>query len=102
MFDFDLHAHIGKCDVCGKETKVAVCASSIGPISFAYCRSCLAAGAEPYEHMVSYVACAGKWPEEISAEAQAWVRRRLAFLNKTEDEFAQDVSECALALLGCC
>jgi hypothetical protein len=37
-----------ECEVCGKEDlEVFVCASSIGPISFAYCKICMAIGAEP-------------------------------------------------------
>ena len=44
MPKFEEIAHKGRCDVCGKQTDVAVCASSCGPISLAYCRSCLEAG----------------------------------------------------------
>lgn len=38
MPKFEEIAHKGRCDVCGKQTDVAVCASSCGPISLAYCR----------------------------------------------------------------
>ena len=32
----------GKCDVCGKETKVVACvSSSMGAISYKYCEECL-------------------------------------------------------------
>ena len=41
MPKFNEIAHKGTCDVCGKQADVAVCASSCGPISLAYCRDCL-------------------------------------------------------------
>ena len=62
MPKFEEIAHEGRCDVCGKQTNVAVCASSCGPISLAYCRSCLEAGLEPYGIMLAYISGAGHWP----------------------------------------
>src|SRR5919109_204932 len=49
----------GMCDVCGKRTPIGVAASSIGPMSFAYCRSCLEERAEPYFMVVTTLACCG-------------------------------------------
>lgn len=94
MSKFDAHAHIGKCDVCGKETKVAVCASTMGPVSLSYCEECLRNAAEPYGFMVAFAACAGEWPNGVSQEAQARIRKLLTLHNKTEEEFSQDVSAC--------
>lgn len=92
MTNFDQHAFAGKCDVCGKETKVAVCASTMGPVSLSYCEKCLENGAEPYDFMTAYIACAGMWPDDIGTETQAQVRRLLAFHSKTEEEFVEAVS----------
>lgn len=92
MSDFDKYAMDGKCDVCGKEAKTVVCASSMGPISLAYCKDCLENAAEPYSLMAAYIACAGEWPNDITPEAQVWVRRLLVFHNKTEAEFSEDVA----------
>ena len=92
MFNFDKHAYTGKCDVCGKETMVADCASTMGPVSLSYCKDCLESGAEPYSFMASYIACAGEWPDDIRPEVQERVRRLLVFHGKTETEFAEDVS----------
>ena len=86
MSNFEKHAYFGK------EAMVAVCASSMGPVSLSYCEECLALGVEPYNFMVSYIACAGEWPDDISPEMQTRVRWLLAFHNKTEEEFAKDVS----------
>lgn len=97
MSDFDKRAYDGKCDVCGKETRVAVCASTMGPVSLSYCEECLRNAAEPYSFMVAFAACAGEWPDGISGEAQARIRKLLAFHGKTEEEFSQDVSACRKA-----
>lgn len=91
MPKFEEIAHKGTCDVCGKQTDVAVCSSSCGPISFAYCRSCLEGELEPYGIMLSYIACAGHWPDDVNPAYQELVRKNLAFYGKTEEEFAADV-----------
>lgn len=35
------------CNVCGIKEAVGVCASGLGPASFAYCSTCLDSNAEP-------------------------------------------------------
>ena len=92
MIDFEQCARPGTCDVCGRKTKVAVCASTMGPVSHAYCQKCLSAGAEPYNFMAAYIACVGTWPDDISQETQARVRQFLAFHQKTEAEFSKDIA----------
>lgn len=92
MSEFDKYAHDGKCDVCGKETRVVVCASTMGPVSLAYCEDCHANTAEPYNLMTAYIACAGEWPKDISPEGQARVCRLLAYHGKIETEFTEDVA----------
>lgn len=84
----------GRCDVCGKSGKIYVAASTMGPVSFAYCEQCLANGAEPYQAMVSYVACAGHFPNDINKQYQDVVRSILRYLGKTESEFISDVDRC--------
>ena len=82
------------CDVCGKETEdIVVCSSSFGPFSIAVCKDCLAQGKECYSNMVSYIACAGHFPDEITSEYQALVRNQLILYNKTEEEFIADVEK---------
>lgn len=92
MSNFDKYAYTGKCDVCGKETQVADCASTMGPVTLAYCKDCLESGAEPYSFMTAYISCAGMWPDDIRPEVQERVRRLLTFHGKTEAEFAEAVS----------
>ena len=91
MPKFNEIAHKGTCDVCGKQADDAVCASSCGPISLAYCRSCLEAGLEPYGIMFAYISGAGHWPDDINPAYQELVRKNLAFHGKTEEEFAAGV-----------
>lgn len=92
MNDFEQCARPGTCDVCGRKGMVAVCASTMGPVSHAYCQKCLAAGAEPYNFMTAYIAATGEWPSGINPKMQARVRMLLAFHEKTEEEFSRDVS----------
>lgn len=82
-----------KCDVCGKETEVYVCASSMGAISFAYCVDCLRDGLEPYNAMVAYISCAGKFPDNINEEYQERVRDILKGLGVSEEQFIKDVDK---------
>ena len=93
MSKFDELKYAGKCDVCGKETDVVVCASSMGAVSWSYCKNCLQDGLEPYNAIVSYIACAGRFPEEINEKYQQEVRRMLNKLGKTEKEFIADVDK---------
>ena len=88
---FEKYARPGKCEVCGKETDIVVVASSMGAMSCAYCKDCLEAGAEPYDVMVAYIACAGRFPDDINEQYREMVRANLAYLDKTEEQFIEDV-----------
>lgn len=95
---FDDFKFYGKCDVCGKKTDVVVCASTMGAISFAYCKNCLQKGLEPYWAMVSYISCAGKFPDDINESYQELCRNILKELNISEEKFIEDVNESAKRL----
>lgn len=79
------------CDVCGRKAPVCVACSAYGPISFGYCEDCLSKNLEPYSAVVAYIACAGRFPDEINEAYQHDVRRMLPLWNKTEEEFIRDV-----------
>jgi hypothetical protein len=84
----------GKCDICGKEeVEVAVCCSIFGAYSLAYCRECFESGKESYNDMVAYIACAGRFPEDINEEYQEIVRDQLKLHNISEEQFIKDVKE---------
>ena len=91
--NFDSLAFEGKCDVCGKEGKVVSVCSTFGAFSFSYCEHCLVLGLEPYKHMVHYISCAGKYPEDISESYIEEIRRILKLLNISEEQFIRDTEE---------
>ena len=82
------------CDVCGKEEECQVVCSCFGAFSIAICDECLQTGKENYNSMVSYIADAGKFPEDINPAYQSLVRHQLELHNKTEEEFINDVNTC--------
>lgn len=79
------------CSCCGEEKEVSVTASSLGAFSFAYCADCLTAGVEPYGALVSYIACAGNYPEDINPRWLDFIKHNLEFYDKTEEQFKNDV-----------
>lgn len=88
---FSEMARPGVCEVCGKNAPVVVCASAFGPVSFAYCKECLTANMEPYQHMVDYVSMAGNWPHDIAERYRGEILRIAEGHGKSEAEFAADV-----------
>lgn len=80
-----------KCDVCGRVGHVVVAASAYGAISYAFCDDCLDKGLEPYYGVVIYIACAGRFPDDINQWYQEDVRRMLPLWGKTEAEFIEAV-----------
>lgn len=88
---FHQSAHPGQCEVCGKETMVAVCSSSMGPFSFSYCEECLRNGAEPYWFLVNVISMSGTWPDCVNEAGQEKIRAILKYLSRSEKEFETDV-----------
>lgn len=82
-----------KCDACGKENETFVAASKYGPISFAYCKTCLLNRREPYYAIVDYIACAGHFPDDINEIYQEDVRRQLKLHGVSEEQFIKDVDK---------
>ena len=83
----------GGCAVCGKKAEVVVCCSAFGAVSYAYCENCLTNGLEPYWAMVNSIACAGRFPEDISEEYQKLCRDILGKLGISEEQFISDVNK---------
>jgi len=84
---------IGKCDVCGKEEEIYVRSSTMGAISFAYCKDCLQKGLEPYNAVVAYISCVGRFPDDINENYQNYVRNILKELGISEEQFIKDVDK---------
>ena len=84
---------LNTCDVCGRMEECDVVCGCFGAYSYAICKDCLEAGKEPYGAMVSYIAGAGRFPDDINPSYQALVREQLKLHNKTEKEFIKDVDK---------
>ena len=85
---------MSKCAVCGKEgLDTVVACSCCGGISFNYCNECLSSNAEPWGTLVSYISCAGKYPEDINEDYKNIVRCTCKGLGKTEEEFSNAVNK---------
>lgn len=80
-----------KCDVCGQPA-VGVASSTLGAISFAFCKRCLAESAEPYGMLVSTCAICGDI-REMTQYVQDMIPRTLSIVGKTMDEFLADVEK---------
>ena len=93
MSDFKSMSHKGVCNVCGKETDVVVCASAFGATSYAYCEHCCSNYLEPYDAMVSYIGCAGYFPDDINEQYQKLCRHILQGLGISEEKFIEDVKK---------
>lgn len=93
MSDFKEYFHPGTCAVCGKKTDVMVCASVFGATSYAYCEHCLSNYLEPYDAMVSYIGCAGYFPDDINEQYQKLCRHILKELGISEEKFIEDVKK---------
>lgn len=89
----DLH-DIARCAACGAENVRGIVACSVfGAYSGSWCEKCLREGRDSYDQMVSYIADAGVWPDDINEIYQQEVRRQLKLHNKTEEEFKREVDD---------
>lgn len=88
---FKDYCYDGKCDVCGTETKVVAHASTMGSITCEYCEECHNKVLEPYDIMVTYISCAGRFPDDINENYRNLCRNILKELNISEEQFIKDV-----------
>lgn len=79
---------LGKCQVCDKNDAIGVACGACGPISIAYCRECLQAGAEPFDILAAYMGCGGiTSPESVNPEYLPIIEATCRVAGKTEQEF---------------
>lgn len=87
----------GLCDCCGKNEAIGV-ASTIIPMSIAWCLECLRSGVQPY--VVIVTSASGIMPPGETLD-RTWINREyldiyertLKFHGKTWEEFAADVKK---------
>lgn len=82
------------CNVCDQLGIAGVAASPFGPVSFAYCSDCLAAGAEVWG-VITYAVHCGGGPEKCTDFAKQTLEATMKRLGKTQ----ADLDE-RLKLLG--
>lgn len=86
------------CDICG-ETALGVACSPLGPISFAYCRTCLNDGAEvPFMIAMTIAECGGR--DKVHAYVLNLIEPSLRRAKLTEKEFNRMVADCEKSLRG--
>jgi hypothetical protein len=81
-----------KCDCCGKPA-IEVAGSTMGAVSFAYCKECIKNGIEPYWAIISYIFCGCKTFDDMNDTYKEIVRKNLDFYGKTIEEFNQDLKK---------
>ena len=85
---------MNKCDACGKETSHIYAVSSIfGAFTIGVCDECALSGRDSYGLMVSYIGCAGRFPDDINEAYREEVRIQLKLHAKTEEQFIKDVDD---------
>ena len=80
-----------KCEVCNERESIGVCCVPGVPYSAAYCRECLAAGAQPYHILVANTACCSGL-EHCNDYWKKVVDTTLQYIGKSEEEFQADVA----------
>ena len=80
------------CECCNEKEAAGVYASKCGPISHAYCISCLRDDIEPYNSLVGMVFSVDGY-DNLYDSIQKMVDHNLKFYNKTREEFDREVNE---------
>lgn len=85
---------MNKCEACGKETnQIYAVASAFGAFTIGVCDECVNSGRDSYSLMVSYIGCAGRFPDDINEAYREEVRCQLKLHGKTEEQFIKDVDD---------
>ena len=83
-----------QCDCCKKWVSNTHAVSSVfGAFTIGVCDECAISGRDSYELMVSYISCAGKFPDDINEAYREDVRCQLKLHGKTEEQFIKDVDD---------
>jgi hypothetical protein len=86
--------NLGKCQVCNQRDAIGVASGACGPISIAYCRECLQAGAEPFGLLSGYMGCGGiTSPDSVNPEYIPIIEATCRVAGKTMDEFWKACAE---------
>ncbi|EOO44355.1 hypothetical protein [Bacillus cereus] len=94
--DYSLVSFALKCDVCNAtENIVGVFASSLAPISFAYCKSCAESSAEPYGVLLATLSVSlfssADYDSQARESIKSIVDSSLHIVGKTKEQFFADL-----------
>ena len=89
---------VRECEVCGQIKPVQVCSSTLGAVSFAYCKDCLEAGLEPYGMLLAYMAACDLTYDTVNNSYVELIDRCLIANHKTLDQFNNEVREESIKL----
>lgn len=85
---------IKQCDSCKKWTyNIHAVSSGFGAFTIGVCDECILSGRDSYGLMVSYIGCAGRFPDDINEPYREEVRYQLKLHGKTEEQFIKDVDD---------
>lgn len=83
-----------QCDCCKKWVSDTHAVSSVfGAFTLSVCDDCALSGRDSYGLMVSYIGCAGRFPDDINEAYREEVRCQLKLHGKTEEQFIKDVDD---------
>lgn len=83
-----------QCDCCKKWVSNTHAVSSVfGAFTIGVCDECALSGRDSYSLMVSYIGCAGRFPDDINEAYREEVRCQLKLHGKTEEQFIKDVDD---------
>lgn len=83
-----------QCDCCKKWVSNTHAVSSVfGAFTLSVCDECALSGRDSYSLMVSYISCAGRFPDDINEAYREEVRCQLKLHGKTEEQFIKDVDD---------
>lgn len=83
-----------QCDCCKRWVSNTHAVSSVfGAFTLSVCDECALSGRDSYGLMVSYIGCAGRFPDDINEAYREEVRCQLKLHGKTEEQFIKDVDD---------
>lgn len=93
--------HIGKCDVCDKQTLITEMPSALDRnFKYNYCLKCIDDGVEPYSICLETVFSFG-W-DELNRPTQNRIKRSLLKIGKTLNDLREEVNEIDKAYIEWC
>ena len=84
-----------KCEVCNSQDVEFVSCSGLSPTSYGYCRTCLEAGLEPLDSLVSVAVCSDirTFKELETCFGKVFLEKMLEFHKETKESILKEISK---------